>query len=596
MKLIKTLSIGAIVILASCSAGPSVEEMQQRAIAEANAIYADYFEGMHQFNPLRSTFMGERRFNGEFFPVISAENREQRRQFELSFLGKMKGIDPQFLIGQHRLSYEVFMRDRQIALQGFDFPSYLLPINQMSGVHNFIAQLGSGQSAQPFESLEDYRLFMSRARGFVEWLASAKVAMQQGIEQGVVQPEIVVRKVLPQFEYHLVDNPEDSIFAGPLSNNQLPAEQLAEIKAEYMALISDEIIPAYRSMYDFLLEDYLPASRQNVGLSELPQGKDWYQYLIQVNTTLNKDPESIHELGKKEVARILSEMNWVKEQINFAGDMPAFFEHLRTDEQYYFASTDEMVAAYDDVREKINRLAPKLFNIFPRADYEVRLVEAFRAASSAGASYQSPSVDGSRPGIFYINGYNLKAQPKFLLETLSIHEASPGHHFQISIQQEINDIPDFRRFGGYSVFSEGWALYAESLGKEMGLFTDPIMWYGRLVDEQLRAMRLVVDTGLHAKGWTREQAIQYMLDNSSMNETDVIAEVERYIVIPGQALSYKLGEFTIRGLRNEAEAALGENFDVKAFHTQILKDGALPMPILEAKVRQWIGSLQNTKN
>jgi uncharacterized protein (DUF885 family) len=249
-----------------------------------------------------------------------------------------------------------------------------------------------------------------------------------------------------------------------------------------------------------------------------------------------------------------------------------------------------MVAAYDSIRTKINSLTPKLFNVFPKADYEVRLVEPFRAASSAGASYQAPSMDGSRPGIFYINGYNLKAQPKFLMETLSIHEASPGHHFQVSLQQEITDIPNFRRFGGYTVFSEGWALYAESLGKELGLFTDPYMWYGRLVDEQLRAMRLVVDTGLHAFGWTREEAIDYMLENSSMNETDVIAEVERYIVIPGQALSYKVGEFKIRELRNYAAQKLGDKFDVREFHSHILTDGAMPMTILDSKIKQWVNS------
>jgi uncharacterized protein (DUF885 family) len=290
------------------------------------------------------------------------------------------------------------------------------------------------------------------------------------------------------------------------------------------------------------------------------------------------------------VARILAEMNAVREQVGFEGDLKAFFEHLQTDDRFYFKTEDEALQAYRDVQQKINPLLPKLFDIFPKADYEVRPVEAFRAESHAGASYQSPTPDGSRPGVFYLNTFNLKAQPNFLVETLSIHEASPGHHFQISIQQEVESLPAFRRFGGYTAYAEGWALYAESLGKELGLFTDPYQWYGRLSDEQLRAMRLVVDTGLHYYGWSRQQAIDYMLANSSMAESDVVAEVERYIVIPGQALAYKVGQRVIRELRTEAEAELGDRFDVRAFHRQVLVDGALPMGVLQTKIREWIAA------
>ena len=293
-----------------------------------------------------------------------------------------------------------------------------------------------------------------------------------------------------------------------------------------------------------------------------------------------------------EVERILNEMKGVKEAVGFEGDLAAFFVHLRDSDEFYYDKPEDLVKAYEDVKVKIDAKLPKLFDIAPKADYVVKPVEAFRAASAAGASYQAPAPDGSRPGVFYINTHNLKAQPKFLLETLSIHEAAPGHHFQIALQQEVEGLPRFRKFGGYTVFAEGWALYAESLGKELGLFTDPYMWYGRLVDEQLRAMRLVLDTGFHAKGWTREQGIEYMKANSSMAESDIISEVERYIGWPGQALSYKLGEFKIRELREKAKAALGDKFDIKAFHTQILIDGALPMPILEAKLDSWIESVK----
>jgi uncharacterized protein (DUF885 family) len=301
-------------------------------------------------------------------------------------------------------------------------------------------------------------------------------------------------------------------------------------------------------------------------------------------------PDQIHQVGLDEVARIRAEMIAVKEQVGFQGDLDAFFRHLEDDPQFYFDDQQQLLDAYRAVKRRIDALLPKLFADFPKADYEIRPVEAFRAASAAGASYQAPSADGKRPGIFYINTFNLKAQPRFGLETLSLHEAAPGHHFQIAIQQELTDLPRFRRFNNYVSYAEGWALYAESIGKELGVFTDPYQWYGRLSDEMLRAMRLVVDTGLHAKGWTRERAIQYMLDNSSMAESDVTAEVERYIVWPGQALGYKLGQLRISALRARAQAALGEKFDVREFHSQVLRDGAIPMDVLSAKIDRWIAA------
>jgi uncharacterized protein (DUF885 family) len=290
------------------------------------------------------------------------------------------------------------------------------------------------------------------------------------------------------------------------------------------------------------------------------------------------------------VARIRSEMLRVKQQVGFEGDLDAFFTDLEQNPKFFFNSEGELLDAYRDVKHRIDELLPKLFADFPKADYEIRAVEPFRAASAPGASYQSPSADGKRPGIFYINTHNLKAQPRFGLETLSLHEAAPGHHFQIAIQQELTDLPRFRRFNNYVSYAEGWALYAESIGKELGLFTDPYQWYGRLSDEMLRAMRLVVDTGLHSKGWTRERSIQFMLDNSSLAESDVVAEVERYIVWPGQALGYKLGQQHISALRAKAEQQLGAAFDPREFHSQILRDGAVPMDVLSAKIDRWLAA------
>jgi uncharacterized protein (DUF885 family) len=367
-----------------------------------------------------------------------------------------------------------------------------------------------------------------------------------------------------------------------------PADDRARLTREYSDALSREVLPAYTRLADFLERDYLPAARTTVGWSALPDGAAWYRWRIRGATTMDMAPEDIHQLGLAEVARIRAEMLAVKDQVGFKGDLPAFFVFLQNDPRFYFTSEQQLLDAYREVKRRIDALLPKLFADFPKADYEIRPVEAFRAASAAGGSYQAPSADGKRPGIFYINTHNLHAQPKFGMETLSLHEAAPGHHFQISIQQELTDLPRFRRFNGYTSYSEGWALYAESLGKELGVFTDPYQWYGRLSDEMLRAMRLVVDTGLHAKGWSREQAIRYMLENSSMAESDVVAEVERYMVWPGQALGYKLGQMRISALRVEAQGVLGDRFDVREFHSQVLRDGALPMDVLSAKIGRWL--------
>jgi uncharacterized protein (DUF885 family) len=368
------------------------------------------------------------------------------------------------------------------------------------------------------------------------------------------------------------------------------ARDRRRISDAYAAALNTEVLPAYSRLADFIEKNYLPAARTTVSWSDLPDGQAWYRWRIRAATTMDMPPDEIHRLGLAEVARIRGEMLSVKNQVGFKGDLDAFFKFLEDDPQFYFSNEDELLNAYRGIKQRIDATLPKLFADFPKADYEIRAVEAFRAESAAGGSYQAASADGKRPGIFYINTHNLKAQPRFGLETLSLHEASPGHHFQTSIQQELTDLPRIRRFNGYVSYSEGWALYAESLGKELGVFTDPYQWYGRLSDEMLRAMRLVVDTGLHSKGWTREQAIQYMLDNSSLAESDVTAEVERYIVWPGQALGYKLGQLHISALRARAQSQLGPLFDVREFHSQILRDGALPMDVLTAKVDRWIAS------
>lgn len=592
------IAVALTVSLVGCSstgtdAQRTSETIQQFSQNElVNSLSEAYFNSMVELSPISGTYMGRQGVNDKFDAATTDESLKETYELLTSYQQKLDKIDKNNLSGQALLSYEILKRDLAFSKQGFEFPSYMMPINQMSGLHNVFAGLGSGQSAQPFNSVEDYNNFASRADGFIEWLAGIESNMRLGIEKRVVLPKALTSKLIPQFEAHIVEDETQSVFWGPINKfpNSFSKTEKEHLTAKYKSMVLEKLVPAYKKMTHFLKTEYLPNSRETVGYSSLPNGKAWYEYQIANHTTLDMSADEIHKIGLSEVARIRNEMEWVKEQLKFEGDLQAFFEFLREDEQFYFKSADELINAYVEVKKKIDARVPLLFDVAPKADYEVKLVEAFRAESAAGASYAAPAPDGSRPGVFYINAHNLKAQPKFLVETLSIHEAAPGHHFQIALQQEVKGLPSFRKFGGYTVFAEGWALYAESLGKDLGLFTDPLMWYGRLVDEQLRAMRLVVDTGLHAKGWSREQAIQFMLENSSMAESDVTAEVERYIGWPGQAVSYKVGQFKIQELRDYSEQQLGNKFDIKAFHTQILIDGALPMPILESKIKKWVES------
>jgi uncharacterized protein (DUF885 family) len=333
----------------------------------------------------------------------------------------------------------------------------------------------------------------------------------------------------------------------------------------------------------------VPNCRDTIAASALPNGRDYYRHCVRKFTTVDElTPEEIHAIGTREVERIRGEMDRVRREVGFEGDLAAFFEFLKTDPQFFFTSPDEVLEAYRELKERIDAALPALFSDFPRRDYELRAVEEFRAESAPGAFYEAPSLDGTRPGIFYVNTFNLRSQPRYGTETLSVHEASPGHHFQVAIAMEQDHLPRIRRFASYVGFDEGWALYTESLGHELGLFADPFQYYGRLNDEQLRAMRLVVDTGLHAFGWSREQAIDYMLENSSLAEGDVVAEVERYIVWPGQALGYKIGELELHEMRAEAARALGERFDIKAWHSMLLRGGALPLEVLAARNQRWI--------
>ncbi|MCL1125399.1 DUF885 domain-containing protein [Shewanella surugensis] len=552
----------------------------------------DYFKDFLRLDPLEATFSGINDYNHKFTNKLTEDYLERRHGLNSQYLAKLKKIDRQALSPALQLSYDVFMYDRNMALANEAFPQYFMPMDQFSSDIITMVQLGSGDSAQPFYTVGDYENWLARVKEFIQWLGDAQARMNEGIESQVVLPRVLVERMIPQLQAQLVEDVTKSVFYQPITQfpNDFSETDQQALTTQYRALILDELIPALSGFKTYLETRYLPAARGSDGWWGLPNGKLWYQQLANKHTTTTMPVDDIHQMGLTEVARIRSEMDKVREQVGFKGDLSAFFGELSSNPQYFFKNKEALIHAYMQLKDKINAKLPEYFDVMPKADYVVKPVESFREQSAAGASYEAPAVDGSRPGVFYINTYNLKAQPKWGTTTLSLHEAAPGHHFQIAIKQELTGVPEFQRFGSYNAFEEGWALYAEYLGVEMGLFSDPYQYFGKLADEMLRAMRLVVDTGLHAKGWSREQAIQYMKDNSPMAESDIIAEVERYMAIPGQALSYKVGQLKILALREETQAALGEQFDLRAFHDQVLTSGALPMEVLTLKIQNWTAS------
>ena len=563
---------------------------QAKLAAELEKVYADYWEANLKLNPINATFIGDSRYNDQMPNFFTTDFRKQAHDLNQAWLDKALALDGSRLEGPARISYDIFIRERQLSLESERFPTWMLPMDQFSSFAAFLPMLGSGSSAQPFATVQDYDNWLKRGAATPAIFDQAIANMREGMKAGVVQPKVLMTKVLPQLDAIIKDDPTQTTFWGPIAN--MPKEfsdaDRKRLTEAYRAMIADGMMPAYKRMRAFIAEEYLPACRDTVSLSALPDGDAWYAFNAKTQTTTDLTPAQIHDIGLKEVERIHGEMRQVMQQVGFKGDLQAFFKFMTTDKQFEFKSEAELLAAYNALRTKIDARIPEQFSLLPKAGFEIRPVEPFRAESMAGGQYFPPSEDGTRPGIFYVNTFDLPSRKTWDAEDLYLHEAIPGHHFQIAIQQELKDVPAFRRFGGETAFAEGWGLYAESLGKDLGVYTDPYQYFGRLQGELWRAIRLVVDTGLHSKGWTREQVIDYMKANSAVENTDAVAEAERYIAIPGQALAYKIGELKIQEQKRKAQAALGDKFDPRAFHAEVLKDGSVPLPVLEAKIDRWI--------
>jgi uncharacterized protein (DUF885 family) len=565
-------------------------EAVDSASEELHRLFEEYFEARLLMNPTFATYIGDNRYNDRYVNNIGPAWREASRSLELDSLDRVNAIDPGSLEGQELLSYEIFRAGRETALENFDFPSHLMPINQFYNPSNRFVQMGSGGGIQPFKTVEDYENFLSRMDGFVTWMAQAQANMREGMSRGLTQPRILMERVVPQLESQLVSSVEESAFYRPVANmpDTFSEQDRERLTAAYAAAIETQLIPAYLSMRDFIRDEYIPAARESHGINALPGGPERYAYLVRRTTTTDFTPEQIHATGLAEVSRIQEEMQGVMNQVEFNGELHDFFEFLNTDPQFYFTERQDLLDGYNALRDVIDPNASRLFKTIPGADYEIRLVEPFREKSASGGQYRGASPDGSRPGVFFANAYDLSARPKWAMESLFLHEAVPGHHFQGALTLELDDLPKFRQFGGYTAYGEGWGLYAESLGRELGAYTDPYQYFGKLNAELWRAIRLVVDTGIHHYGWTREEVLEYMYANSAVAEARAVSEAERFMAIPSQALAYKIGQLKIQELRGRAEAALGENFDIREFHAQVLEAGELPLNVLEARIDRWI--------
>jgi len=569
---------------------------QEAPSQRLHQLFRDSDEASLRRNPIQALFRGDYRFAdqlGEFGTDAYFAAERSAAEQELAML---RGIDRNALNATDRIAYDVFRYQREQDLRDLQ-PDLLAltavrPVNHFTGFHTFYPVLASGQSAAPFRNVQDYENNLARHRQFVAAFDNVIARFRQGMASGVVETKLTIRNVIGQLDTQLAAAPEESPYYAPVRTfpDAVPEADRERLRQAHLAAINDGIYPALRRLRDFLQNEYLPAARDGDGLVHMRGGEALYRRLVETNTTLPLTPQEVHQIGLREVARNLAEMEAIKTRVGYQGTMREFLEYLRTDPQFAAPTRDWMREGYYAIGRRVDQRIGELFSARPRTPLEIREVEAFRERNASTGSYLPGNPDGSRPGVFYYNAYDLPSRRVHGMEALYLHEGAPGHHFQIALANENEALPSFMRFGGNTAYVEGWGLYAETLWDELGMETDPYQRFGGLNADQYRAIRLVVDTGIHSMGWTREQAIQYMLANSGVSETQATTETERYIANPGQALAYKIGQLKILELRARAEQALGDRFDIRAFHEQVLMTGALPLAVLEQKIDDWIAS------
>jgi len=549
-------------------------------------LFDDHWQAWMQNDPIFASFCGDHRYDDQL-PSMTSENIENWRSRLQQFRTRQDEINPKDLLESDVLNYRIFSRLLDMEIAEISFKYHLLPVSRTAGFHLYLPDLSTFVSFTGFKEYQDY---INRLKGVGRYFDDHIELMREGIRRGFLPPEITLEGIESGMEPHIVDDPRDSAFYLPFK--EMPdTMELAEqqsLSKQACEAIQDSVIPGYQKLLSFIKDDYLPAARSSISAEDLPDGKAFYQHRIHYYTSLDLTAEQVHATGQAEVKRIRQEMHEVVRNSGFQGDMKAYLQLLRTEPRFYADTPDQLLKETALVLKRIDGELPRLFNTLPRLSYGIRTIPDFSAPGNTTAYYMPGSGDGTRAGYYYVNTYDLKSRPFYEIEALSLHEAVPGHHLQIALQQELTDLPNFRRFSGFTSFVEGWALYAERLGLEMGFYQDPASDFGRLSYEMWRACRLVVDTGMHALGWGRQQAIDFMLENTSSTELNIINEVDRYISWPGQALAYKIGEIKIRELRQYAQQQLKEQFDLRIFHDIVLLAGAVPLDVLEDRVRAWV--------
>ena len=561
-----------------------------KALGDADRLHKlfdlDWDRGIHE-SPEFATSIGYPGLDG-LWTDMSQEAIDKRKAEVQWPLSVIKVIDRTKLSKADQLNFDIFKRDEEMSLEGNQFPGELLAISQLGGVQQNVPQT---IDQMPKNSVAAYENILSRLRGAPQVVDQNIALLKRGLAQGVTTPKITLRAVAGQILDVIPEDPMQSAMLTPFKEfpENIPAADQQRLRDEAVKIYKEQLVPAYDRLYDFFTKEYLPGARKTIGTDALPNGKAWYAYNVRATTTTNMTPEEIHELGLSEAKRIRAEMDKVIADVKFQGSFDDFTKFLRTDPQFYYAKPEDLLAGYRDIAKRIDPELPRLFGTLPQLTYGVRAVPDYSQKSAPTAYYQGGSLKAGRPGWFFANTFNLPSRPKWQMECLTLHEAVPGHHLQISIAQELQGLPEFRKYEGYTAYVEGWALYCETLGDEIGMYKDPYAKFGQLSFEIWRADRLVVDTGMHAMGWTRQQAIDYMKANTGQDDFSATVEVDRYIVWPGQALAYKIGQLKIRELRTYAEHELGDKFDERTFHDAILRNGALPLDVLESQIKDWVG-------
>ncbi len=538
-------------------------------------------------SPTRASQLGDRRWNDRW-PDVSLESIKKRHEHDRVSLEQLATIDRSKLSPQDQLNYDLFKKNYETDVEEYKFQWYLAPLNQRGGIQT---QNELADSLR-FQTVKDYEDWIARLKSFPTYMDQTMALMREGIKAQVLLPRVIMNRVPAQIDKQIVTNPDQSLFYKPFKRfpSSIPVSAQERLMREALNAISANIIPSYLKFKRFFVEEYLRASFNEVGAWQMPQGEEIYAFFTRKYTTTRVTPREVHEKGLNEVGRIREEMQKVMNQVGFKGTLQEFFTFLRTDKRFYYATPEELLVAYEAISKRIDPNLVKVFKTLPRMPYGVEVIPSAIAPDTTTAYYRQPAADGSRAGTYFVNLYKPESRPKWEMMALSLHEAVPGHHLQIALAQEQGNIPNFRRYGGYTAFVEGWGLYAESLGEDMKLYDDPYSKFGQLTYEMWRAVRLVVDTGIHQKRWTRKQAIDYFMENAAKQELDIINEVDRYIAWPGQALAYKTGELKIKELRARATRELGANFDIREFHDVVLGSGAVPLDVLERNVDEWIAA------